>query len=218
MQTVNLFIAIVALFISPVGGAFTADGYAPDGKYLNVAILTLPARYLADVPIEERVALLLQLSSSPFRDTRLDYENGWLHWFSDSPEPPDASSMFWLKLLPKKNGKWLVFVHMSKPFSANGGDPEKNQTFVLQRKGIEWADITASVIPGEVDLTMHFRPRRLSNAIQVASYEKFERQDGRGYAYRFGPRKLDLVWEEGEFRVQGADSPELLKDTIKPRE
>tara|TARA_R110000850_G_scaffold60338_1_gene138572 strand:+ start:2416 stop:3063 length:648 start_codon:yes stop_codon:yes gene_type:complete len=215
MQTVKLFIALI---ISTVGVASAADGYAPDGKYLNVVILTLPARYLADVPIEERVALLTQLSSSPFKDDRLDYDHGWLHWYSDSPDSPEVTSMFWLKLLPKKNGKWVVFVHMSKPFSTNGGAPEKNQTFVLQRNGIEWEDVTASVIPNEVDLTMHFRPRRESNVIQVASYEQFERQDGRGLAYRFGPRKLDLVWDEGEFSVQESDSPKLFKDTIKPSE
>lgn len=217
MQTVKLFIAIVALFISIVGGASAADGYAPDGKYLNVAILTLPARYLADVPIEERVALLTQLSSSPFKDDRLDYDHGWLHWYSDSPDPPKVTSMFWLKLLPKKNGKWLVFVHMAKPF-ADGSDPNKKQTFVLQRNGIEWEDVTASVMPNEVDLTMHFRPRRESNVIQVAPYERFERRDGRGLAYRFGPRKLDLVWDEGEFKAQESDSPKLFKDTVKPSE
>ena len=30
-----------------------AGKYNPDGKFLNVAILTLPTRYLADIPLEK---------------------------------------------------------------------------------------------------------------------------------------------------------------------
>ena len=39
--------------------------------------------------------------------------------------------MFWLKELPRGDKPSLVFVHMSKPFST-GGDPSKEQTFVLE--------------------------------------------------------------------------------------
>jgi hypothetical protein len=182
----------------------TAD--AEDGKFLNVAILRLPERYLADVPLENRARLLTRISED--NDTRhLDYANGWVHWFTDS-ESVGGTSQFWLKLLPRKNERPLVFVHMAKPF-ADGSDPQKDQTFVLERRGNEWLDVTGNVIPEQVDLTMHFRPSRSKNMIEVAAYERFKRRDGRGEAYRFGERKLDLVWSEGSFEVRKPTAPQL---------
>jgi hypothetical protein len=69
--------------------------------------------------------------------------------------------------------------------------------------------VTSNVIPEQVDLTMHFRPSRTKNVIEVAAYESFERRDGRGLAYRFGERKLDLVWNNGSFETKEPDSPKL---------
>jgi hypothetical protein len=48
--------------------------------------------------------------------------------------------------------------------------------------------------------------------IEAAAYERFERQDGRGSAYRFGKRKFDLVWDDGKFQVRQASKPELSGD------
>jgi hypothetical protein len=69
--------------------------------------------------------------------------------------------------------------------------------------------VTGDVIPEQVDLTMHFRPSRSKNLIEVAAYERFERRDGRGLAYKFGERKLDLVWNGRVFEVRNPDSPIL---------
>ena len=202
MKTITL---ITALLLANAGTAPAADG-----KYLNVAILSLPDRYLADVPAANRNRLLEQLSSGP-SDKRLDYENGWLHWYSDGPGP-GSTLMFWLKVLPVPEGHApFVFVHMAKPF-ASGAKPERNQTFVLQRVRDEWKDVTRRVIPEDVDLTMHFRPRRSANVIEAAAYERFERRDGRGSAYRFGERKLDLIWKDGKFQVRQAAKTELSGD------
>ena len=206
MKTITL---ITALLLANAGTAAAADG-----KYLNVAILSLPDRYLADVPAANRGRLLEQLSSWPFPDNRLDYGNGWLHYYSDGPsgDSPGGTSMFWLKILPVPEGNVpFVFVHMAKPF-ASGAKPERNQTFVLQRVRDDWKDVTRLVMPKEVDLTMHFRPRRSANIVEAAAYERFERQDGRGSAWRFGKRKFDLVWDDGKFQVRKAAKPELSGD------
>lgn len=203
MKTITL---ITALLLANAGVT-----PASDGKYLNVAILSLPDRYLADIPAANRGRLLEQLSSGPFPDNRLDYGNGWLHWYSDGPGP-GSTSMFWLKILPVPEGNVpFVFVHMAKPF-ASGAKPERNQTFVLQRDRDDWKDVTRRVIPQEVDLTMHFRPRRSANIVEAAAYERIDRQDGRGSAYRFGKRKFDLVWDDGKFQVRKAAKPELSGD------
>lgn len=201
-------VIITALLLANAGTATAAEG-----KYLNVAILSLPDRYLADIPAANRGRLLEQLSSGPFPDNRLDYGNGWLHWYSDGPGP-GSTSMFWLKILPVPEGNVpFVFVHMAKPF-ASGAKPERNQTFVLQRDRDDWKDVTRRVIPEEVDLTLHFRPRRSANVIEAAPFEKFERRDGGGSAWRFGKRQLDLIWKNGEFQVRPAAKPKLSGDDL----
>ena len=110
-------VAICVLLLSLAGQAVGGDG-----KYLNVALLTLPERYLADIPLARRTALLTHLSEWDFDADRLDYDNGWLHWFYDGPpqDSPGGTSTFWVKLLPRSDGPTLVFVHMPKPFAAGG--------------------------------------------------------------------------------------------------
>lgn len=205
-KNIGTVLAIAALFHFTVGQAAGADG-----KYLNVALLQLPPKYLADVPLENRGWLLEGLSGSVFNDNRLDYTNGWIHFHSDGGDHETRkgpSSMFYVKLLPRKQQLPLVFVHMPKPF-ADGNAPAKNQTFVLERKGNQWKDVTAEVMPKEIDLTMHFQPRRSDNVIEVAAYKTHKRQDGLGLSYDYGERKLDLVWEDGKFRSKKPDSPKL---------
>lgn len=199
-------IAIIAAVLLANAGTAAAS----DEKFLNEVILSLPARYLADVPAANRALLLQKLDSGPYENKRLDYDHGWIHWYSDGPraDSPGATSMFWVKLLPVPDGSPLVLVHMAKPF-ANGATPVKNQTFVLQRVRGDWKDVTRRVMPKEVDLTMHFRPRRSSNVVEAAPFEKFGRQDGGGPAWRFGKRQLDLIWKNGEFQVRQAASPKL---------
>src|SRR5687768_14647258 len=86
-----------------------ARASAAEGNFLNVAILELPPHYLADIPQDQRTLLLLRLSERP-GDKRLDYYHGWVHWFSDSSERPNGTSMFYLKLLPRQAGAPLVLV------------------------------------------------------------------------------------------------------------
>jgi hypothetical protein len=187
-----------------------ATACAQEGNFLNIAIMELPARYFADIPREQRSVFLLHLSEQP-GDKRLDYQHGWLHWYSDSEEAPHGSSMLYLKLLPRKDDTPLVLAHMPKPF-ADGSAPTKNQTFVLERDGSEWRDVTKRVMPKKADLTMHFSPRRTSNVVEVAAYERFKRQDGRGYSYTFSRRTLDLVWDGAVFQTRAPSTMKLSDD------
>ena len=54
-----------------------------------------------------------------------------------------------------------------------------------------------------------YRPRRSDGVIESAGYERFQRQDGRGFACRFGDRKSDLVRADGKFRTRKIDGPRL---------
>lgn len=201
-------IPAMALFVSLMCGASAGE---TSGRFLNVAILSLPERYLADIPPANRSRLLQQLSRVE-SDDRLDYTHGWLNWRYDGPpqDSPGATSMFWMKLLPQNSGTPLVFVHMSKPFNGGGHTPGRDQTFVLELQGNDWRDVTKSVVPKEADLTMHFRPRRSSAVIEVAAYESGHRlPDGSISGYGFGERKMDLIWEAGKFRVQKPGSRKL---------
>jgi hypothetical protein len=184
---------------------------ASEGHFLNIAILRAPEAFLADIPIGNRHRLLELLSEWPGSATHLDYEHGWVHWFHDGPaaDSPGGTSMFWMKTLPRKGQSPLVLVHMAKAF-ATGTAPAANQTVVLERGSLgQWLDVTADVLPAEVDRTMHFRPRRTDNRIEVARYEKIQRKDGRGEAYKFGNRELDLAWENGAFRMLAPDGRKL---------
>ena len=116
--------------------------------------------------------------------------------------------MLYIKLLPRKDDTPLVFVHMPKPF-ADGSAPQKNQTFVLERAGDKWRDVTKQIIPEQIDLLMHFSPRRSQAIIEVAAYERRERNDHRGKAYFFGQRTLDLFWNGSSFEIRKPDSPTL---------
>lgn len=187
---------------------------AADGRYLNVAILTLPPRWLADVPMEQRAKLLETLSSWPFEDDRLDYANGWLHYRSDNPRRGvDASSMFWIKVLPRQEGDLpAVLVHASKPF-ADGSAPAAGHTAVLEMSDGQWREITTDVLPPEIDRTFHFRPRRKGLAVEVAGYASVPRRDGQGDAYRFGPVAWTLTWKDGRFNAEkAAGKAELASD------
>jgi len=203
MEAVNKAISLLLLACAVTLAA------AESQNFLNTAILELPPKYFADTPRSERLKMLSQLSDWE-SDSRLDYCNGWLHWHSDS-EDALSTSMIYLKLLPRQNETPLVFIHMPKPF-ADGSPPRKNQTFVLERVNQSWRDVTNSILPKEVDLMMHFRPRRAAAVIEVAPYERRTRNDRRGSYYGFGRRQLDLAWNGSSFDIRQADSPELSND------
>ena len=111
---------------------------ADDGQFLNFVIYNLPPEYFADIPLEERSSFLRILSKSP-KDKRLDYQNKYLHWYSDGGSI-SASSQLRVKLFPRKLTGYYrdanlpyVFVHMPKPF-ADGSVPADDQSF---RAGVE---------------------------------------------------------------------------------
>ncbi len=78
---------------------------ADDGQFLNFVIYNLPPEYFADIPLEERSSFLRILSKSP-KDKRLDYQNKYLHWYSDGGSI-SASSQLRVKLFPRKRTRLL---------------------------------------------------------------------------------------------------------------
>jgi hypothetical protein len=100
---------------------------------------------------------------------------------------------------------------MAKPFAA-GTKPETNQTFVLEPTDKGWIDVTGQVIPSTIDMTMHFRTRRNDTVIEAAPWKEFERRDGRGKAYTYGERTVDLHWNGEKFTVKDAASESLTKN------
>jgi hypothetical protein len=198
---------MAAVLVFGVGSGQSVEG---QNGFLDEVIYSLPAKYFADIPLEERAAMMTILSRSG-GDERVDFDLGWMHWFSDnSHRAPTATSMLLVKVLPRTDKPPLVLVHMPKPF-ANGLKPEPNQTFVLDRENGSWNDVTDAILPKEVGRDLHFRPQKRGNTIEVAEYARFERQDGRGTAYRFGTRKMDLFWNGTAFEVRKPASPELTR-------
>jgi hypothetical protein len=183
------------------------SAFAEDGNFLNVFILTSPAKYLSDIPNNQRDKLILFVSN-PTGNRMLDYANGWLSYFCDNPYEDLTSSMFWIKLLPRKNDNPLVFVYMAKPL-ASGGTPANNQTYILDRDGNDWQDVTARFMPKDVDMTMSFVPRRTGEDIQVAGYRKVPSvTNPKGEAYNeLGACRLVLHWNGTSFE----------KRPVKPR-
>ncbi len=178
---------------------------AADGSFLNIAILQLPERYLADIPLANRAALLTELSRLP-DDRRLDYAHGWLSYFNDNPyREVGATSRFWLKLLPRKGRSPLVFVHIPR----EGPDA---LTGVLEKVQGKWVEVTKDFLPDGIELKSQFAPRRASGLIQVAPFVKKERRDGKGHYWGTGPRVMDLEWDGRAFQKRRPASKELSYD------
>lgn len=195
---------LLVLAATLIGGV--ASARSTDSSFEST-LKTIPAKYLADIALADREKLLSQIKDDP---NRMDAAKGWVHWFSDGHEV-HGSSMFWLKELPREGKTPLVFVHMAKPF-ADGSKPRANQTFVLERTGDGWSDVTKEVMPAEVDLTMHFRTRKKDAVIEAAAWTEFERRDGGGKAWTYGERSMDLWWVGGKLVVREPASKELTSN------
>lgn len=162
------------------------------------ALKTIPANYLADITLAKRDTLFRELATDT-TPMRLDAKHGWLHFFSDGGNT-NATSMFWVKELPRKDKPPLIFIHMAKPF-ANGAKykPSPDQTIVLEPVGNEWIDVTKTVIPATIDLTLHFRTRKEDTTIEVAQWKTL---NPARTSYDFGERIHDLRWIGNGFVVE----------------
>lgn len=187
-------------------GAAAAPVAQTDGNFLNLAILHLPPQFLADIPLASRTDYLRSLSKA--QEDRLDYQNGWLHHYSDGPDGSfGARCQVYLKLLPRTGQTPLIFVHLPRP-AADGSAPAINHTFILECTNQEtpvWSDVTSRHLPAEAGRTLYFCPRREEPLIQVAEWEKS------GDRYLYGDRKMDLVWKEGRFAVRKPDGRNLSR-------
>ncbi|MGI9244382.1 MAG: hypothetical protein ACR2RV_26520 [Verrucomicrobiales bacterium] len=198
---IALCVSVAIQFALPVSGL-----RADDSKFLNFAIFDLPPEYFADIPLAQRGKMLKLLSKMP-GGRRLDYENSYLHWYSDGGSI-SASSQLRLKLFPRDSGRAkspqppYVFVHMPKPF-ADGSAPAADQSFVLLWGKGGWENVTDQVLPKEIDRTLHLRPERNFFGIRVYGYEEFARRDGRGQSYTFADEASALyVWKNNRFEKQ----------------
>lgn len=200
----NTLLCMAIALIAVSGTAFS------DEHSFRSALKSLPPKYFGDIPLANREKFLKTAGST---DEILDAANGWLHWHADGGDV-HASSMVWAKELPRPGKQALVFVHMAKPFAGGAAHskPAANQTFVLERVGKDWVDVTKKVIPSTVDMTMHFRTRKDDTVIEVAPWKEFDRRDGRGKAWTYGDRVLDLKWTGKDFVPGKAASKELTKN------
>ena len=165
-------------------------------SFLNVAVLTLPERYLADIPKSQRTAFLINVSD--YFEPLVDYKHGRLNFFSDSGDGDFGTSPLLMKLLPRKGDYPLVFVHMPN------NDTGINKTFILERDGSQWNDVTAQVIPKGVDLTEAFFPRLATPDIDVA-LEK-NRKGRQDYI-----RMYELIWNGASFKLHKASKKKLSR-------
>ena len=185
---------------------------AADHTELERAIRELPAQFVADIPLSKRSLLLKSLRRDP-SDTRLDLQNGYLHFYSDSSHDGiKVTSQLYLRQLPRAGGGFVVLTHMPKPFADGALPPRANQTFVFERRNGEWTDITAEVLPGDLDLTSHFRPRRAATVIEVAPYLRIKRLDHRGDAWKFGEPTAELHWDGHVFQKRTPTKKTLSND------
>jgi hypothetical protein len=198
----KMLLCMTLTLIAASGIAFS------DQRSFRRSLEEIPPKYMGDLPLADRGKFLRALDSE---GARLDAEKGWLHWYSDGGDVR-ITSMVWAKELPRPGKSPLVFVHMAKPFANSGNKPSTDQTFVLERDGKEWVDVTKKVIPSTVDMTMHFRTRKNDTVIEVARWRGFERQDGRGNAWDFGERISDLRWTGEAFEVDKAAAKKLTNN------
>jgi len=181
-----------------------------DASFMNLAILELPPRYLDDIPMSQRNAFLTRLSDGTL-DQELDYVHGWLTYSSDGPAGDFGTSMFYLKLLPRDkgiDGPPLVFVHMPKTLV----NDNRNRTFVLERWGDEWRDVTSQMMPKRFNTNMAYFPRRLSPIIDVAPWVRVKNFAGPGFYYVNGLRSCELIWNGDTLQMRKAKPCKLPYD------
>ncbi|MEK0451532.1 MAG: hypothetical protein RL088_3800 [Verrucomicrobiota bacterium] len=182
---------------------------APE-NLLNIAILQLPEQYLAGIPMARRAELISNLSRNA-ADTRLDYANGWLGYANDNPyRSVGANSLFWIKLLPRKDREPLVFIHI--PNRSENSAPPKSVTAILERRGDKWENVTESLLPDGVNATDCFVPRRNAAVIQIAPFVQAERSDGRGKYWADGQRTGELRWDGRKFEFSKTRPAKLTYD------
>ncbi|MEK7951618.1 hypothetical protein [Luteolibacter soli] len=196
MKTTNPPLALLLTI-----AALTTTAPADEASF-RAALTTLPPKYLADIPLTNRATLFKELATDT-TPQRLDAPHGWLNFYSDGGDVK-ATSIIWAKELPRPSGQPpLIFIHMEKPFSGLlKGAPKADQTFVLEPVGKDWIDVTWTVIPDTVDMTMHFRTHRNDTTIEAAPWKEIDRADGRGKTWTYGQRTLDLHWTGKKFAIE----------------
>lgn len=206
----KLLVFILAAMLTACGSTPSVIPKASTST-LEETVRTLPPKYLGDCPYRVRELMLENLIIETLQCW--DPENGWMHFFSDNSYVR-ASSMIYLRLLPRSDRGRLVFVHMPKPYASGDSPPAEDQTFVLEASSAgQWTDVTKNVMPASVDLTSHFSPMRSQPVIEVAAYDKILRDDGKGYYYHFGKCTEELRWNGTQFELRSVPAHPLTEQS-----
>jgi hypothetical protein len=192
---------------------------AAQGDFLNVALLSLPEKYLAGISLENRATLLLKVSGSvgynPKFDDRLDYPNGYFEYYNDAPHHSvGATTRFWVKLLYREQANPLVFVRMAGNRSMEDANPEERPakamgaSYLLEWRGGKWLDVTDAYIPKEAAQGSSLVPMREGQAIRVATMTKKPTRDGNGFYWAEEDAKKELHWTGSRFEVTPLEADE----------
>lgn len=200
-------VAILLIFPALLSAALAADDI--NAKFLNRVILTLPAKYFADIPLEDRPEMLAILSAK-LKDSRLDYDNHCLFWSRDSEREQGRikpSADLAVKLLPRFADRDFsspyppfVFVCLNREANSDTATastdvPKRNQAFVLMKKRDEWIDVSDKLIPESIDRTRLFQPQRKFHGIAV-----FENR--RDLDYQPTRKEQLLIWEDEKLQLR----------------
>jgi hypothetical protein len=171
-------------------------GSAPNTGDLSEVFLSLPNQLAGDMTTEIRKGFIEQCSTDTVNHM-FDRTNRFLTYFNDNPyNPYQASSIFSVKILPSRKYKYIVAIHLEKPFAPRT-PPAASNTFFLAPKDSQWIDISENVLPREVERDWYYQLSWSNNVIEVGPYEATPR----GYWQR-GKRKFDLLWTNDHFKLQ----------------
>jgi len=177
---------------------------------LEQAIVQLPPKAVADMPLKDRKIFLDDLKKDTPPNKRLDIANDYLEFSSDGETPYYASSMLYVKIFWIKGGGYIVFCHMPKP-KADRKPPRPGQTFIFIRKDGEWVDVTKNYIPASIDIESCFVPRRTKSIMQAGTYKNtivIKPNGGHDYTKQF-----DLIWNGKSFVVVKSPTERFTYDS-----
>lgn len=181
--------------------AAPADGTA---GFMNIMFPTLRPILFPDAhqAYLERIGstgkLLNELVGVVAHDPDLTYDYGVPYGF-----PPlfrgSGQLTFRVKELPRPGSAPLYLVHLGST-RLSEADRQKQRTFVLEKQGDSFVDVSDTVLRDEWCRDFYLVPSRDNLIIMRRSYEK---QDTNSPTFEAGPRENDLVWENGAFREGG---------------
>ena len=85
---------------------------------------------------------------------------------------------------------------------ADGRDPSAYDTLVFRVEDGEWRDISGSAMPTAIPREWFFRFDAPGIEVPCGPYDRYQRRDGCGAAYKLGAETKKLYWEDNAFRAK----------------